>query len=90
GVPSHFQAFVRLILLQVPQLFENKRFIACINFDEKQKAFFSKMYKHANIHFMKEQQGIAAAYNNRGMVYTAVEPTEELRKNCGNIPLVYV
>lgn len=88
--PSHFQAFVRLILLQVPQLFENKRFIACINFDEKQKAFFSKMYKHANIHFMKEQQGIEAAYNNRGMVYTALEPTEELRKNCGNIPLVYV
>lgn len=90
GEPSHFQAFVRLILLQVPQLFENKRFIACINFDERQKSFFSKMYKHANIHFMKEQQGIEAAYNNRGMVYTALEPNEELRKNCGNIPLVYV
>lgn len=90
GEPSHFQAFVRLILLQVPQLFENKRFIACINFDEKQKAFFSKMYKHADIRFMKEEQGIEAASNNRGMVYTAEEPTEELRKKCGNIPLVHV
>lgn len=88
--PSHFQAIVRLILLQRPQLFENKRFIACIHFDEKQKAFFSKMYKHADIHFMKEQQGIEAASNNRGMVYTAIEPTDQLKKDCGNIPLVYV
>lgn len=88
--PSHFQAIVRLILLQRPQLFENKRFIACINFDEKQKAFFSKMYKHADLHFMKEQSGIEAASNNKGMVYTAVEPTEQLKKDCGNIPLVYV
>lgn len=90
GEPSHFQAMVRLMLLQRPPLFENKRFIACINFDEKQKAFFSKMYKHANIHFLKEEAGIEAASNNRGMVYTALEPTEELKKNCGNIPLVYV
>lgn len=88
--PSHFQAIVRLILLQRPPLFENKRFIACIHFDEKQKAFFSKMYKHADIHFMKEQQGIEAASNNRGMIYTAIEPTDQLKKDCGNIPLVYV
>lgn len=88
--PSHFQAIVRLILLQRPQLFENKRFIACINFDDKQKAFFSKMYKHADLHFMKEELGIEAASNNRGMVYTAIEPTDQLKKACGNIPLVYV
>ncbi len=48
------------------------------------------MYKHADIRFMKEEQGIEAASNNRGMVYTAEEPTEELRKKCGNIPLVHV
>lgn len=90
GNPSHFQAILHFILLQRPQLFENKRYIACINFNEKQKAFFSKMYKHADIHFYKEQAGIEAAYHNKGMVYTAEEPTEQLKKECGNIPLVYV
>ena len=90
GNPSHFQAILHFILLQRPQLFENKRYIACINFNEKQKVFFSKMYKYADIHFFKEQAGIEAAYHNKGMVYTAEEPTEQLKKECGNIPLVYV
>lgn len=42
GEPSHFQAFVRLILLQVPQLFETNVLLPVSILTKSKKRFFPK------------------------------------------------
>ena len=85
-----FQEILRFIILQRPLSIERGRYIACINFNDKLKAFCQRFFYSSHLHFMSQEKAILAAKEHHGIIFTAEEPNEEMRKACGNIPLVFV
>ena len=87
---TSFQETLRFIILQRPLPVERNRYIACIHFDGKFKSFCQCFFSYSRLHFMSQEKAVLAAKENKGMIFTAKEPDDEMRKACGQIPLVFV
>ncbi len=88
--PSSFREILRFIILQRPLAIERNRFIACIHFDDKLEKFCRRFFSHSDLHFMPEEAAIKEVKRKQGMIFTAKEPDDAMRKACGSIPLVFV
>jgi len=90
GEATSFQEILRFIILQRPLVAERERYISCMHFDDKLKAFCQQFFSHSHLHFMSQEKAILTAKEHKGMIFTAKEPDDQMRKACGNIPLVFV
>ncbi len=90
GASCSFQEILRFIILQRPLPIELDRYIACIHFDGNLKSFCQRFFSHSRLSFTSQEKGIIAAKANKGMIFTAKEPDDAMRKACGSVPLVFV